>query len=57
MQFAGGENDRYHLHSKYGINDAGKLILIPFEFSLCVATNLICTTLSCRIDTAQHFGQ
>jgi hypothetical protein len=33
MQFAGGENDRYHLHSKYGINDAGKLILIPFEFS------------------------
>ena len=26
LRFAGGENDRYHLHSKYGINDAGILI-------------------------------
>ena len=28
MQFAGEENDRYHLHSKYGIDDAGKLLTV-----------------------------
>jgi hypothetical protein len=35
MGFAGGENDRYHLHSKYGIYDAGKLLIHFMRKSIC----------------------